>query len=381
MPGPSVIVVGGGTMGVAAAWALARAGARVVALERFTHVHDLGSHSGWTRIIRESYHEGAGYVPIVRRADALWRGLEERGGERLLVRTGMFECGPPEDREYAAALSACREAAVEHELLDAAECRRRFPFAVPEGWSGCFTPSGAYLRVGPCLDAMRREAMSLGAVFRYGARVTHVEPAARPRIALADGEVLEADRAVVCAGAYLPALMPAFLPRRLKVLRRVLAWTRPDPGEVRRLAALPVWGVFAPEGFFYGFPHNREGVEGFKLALHVPAGGGEEAGVDPEQVERAARPDDLAPLAAFIERYLPCARGEFVHAAVCLYTCTPSWDFAVDHVPGEPSTWVATGFSGHGFKFAPAIGELLAEAALRGEAPAALHAFARARHL
>ena len=379
MTGPRTIVVGGGTMGLAAAWALARRGARVTVLERFSHVHDRGSHSGFTRIIRESYHEGAGYVPLVRRADALWRELGERVGEALLIRTGMFECGPPGEPGYEATLAACREAEVEHELLTAAEARRRLPFFVPDGWSGVLTPSAGYLRVGPCLDALRREAMSLGTDFRYGARVRELALGDRARVLLDDGEVLPADRVVVAAGAYLPELLPGFLPGRLTVLRRVLAWTRPRPEERERLAAMPVWGVFAPEGFFYGFPHAREGVEGFKLACHVPLGG--EVGVDPDAVDRAVHPADLTPLAAFLERHLPAARGEFVHAAVCLYTCTPSWDFAIDHVPGDSRAWVAGGFSGHGFKFAPAIGELLAEAIVTGEAPAALRPFARARHL
>lgn len=379
MTGPRTIVVGGGTMGLAAAWALARRGAEVTVLERFSHVHDRGSHSGFTRIIRESYHEGAGYVPLVRRADALWCELGERVGEALLVRTGMFESGPADDPGYLATVAACREAGVAHEELAADAARRRFPFLVPDGWSSVFTPSAGYLRVGPCLDALRREAMSFGAEFRYGARVRELALSDRARVLLDGGEVLPADRVVIAAGAHLPELLPGFLPGRLSVLRRVAAWTRPRPEEAIRLAGLPVWGVFAPEGFFYGFPHAREGVEGFKLACHVPQES--EAGVDPETVDRAVHPADLTPLAEFIARYLPAARGEFVHAAVCLYTCTPSWDFVIDHVPGDSRAWVAGGFSGHGFKFAPAIGELVAEAILTGEAPAALRPFARARHL
>jgi glycine/D-amino acid oxidase-like deaminating enzyme len=222
--------------------------------------------------------------------------------------------------------------------------------------------------------------MSLGTEFRYGVRVREIAPGERPRVLLDDGALLPADRVLVTAGAYLPALLPGFLPRRLKVLRRVLAWTRPDPREVARLAAMPVWGVFAPEGFFYGFPHGREGVEGFKLACHVPAGAAVEEGVDPERVERTVHAGDLAPLTEFLTRYLPAARGEFVRAAVCLYTCTPSSDFVIDHVQGDRRVWVAGGFSGHGFKFAPALGELLAEAVETGDAPAPLRVFARARH-
>lgn len=380
--GPKVIVIGGGTMGAATAWALAARGAEVTVLERFSAVHAFGSHSGYTRIIRESYHEGAGYVPLVRRADALWQQLGERAGVPLLVRTGMIECGPASDPEYQGALAACRSAQVAHELMDAAAARRRFPIAVPEGWTACFTPSGGYLRVGPCLEALRREAMSSGTCFRDGVHVREVALGERPRVLLDDGTLLPADRVVVTAGAGLPGLLPGFLPGKLKVLRRVLAWTRPDPAEIARLAAMPVWAVFAPEGFFYGFPHGDEGVTGFKLACHVPAPEAlaAEAGVDPERVDRAIHAGDLAPLSRFLSEYLPAARGEFVHATTCLYTCTPSTDFVIDHVQGDRRVWVAGGFSGHGFKFAPAIGELVAEAVVSGDAPAPLRAFARARH-
>ncbi|MDC0675847.1 N-methyl-L-tryptophan oxidase [Nannocystis radixulma] len=378
--GPKVIVIGGGTMGSATAWALAARGAEVTVLERFSHVHEYGSHSGFTRIIRESYHEGAGYVPLVRRADALWQAVGERVGERLLVRTGMVEFGPESDPEYQGAIAACRAAEVAHELMDAAEARRRFPIAVPDGWTACFTPSGGYLRVGPCLEALKREAMSLGSDWRTGVRVREVALGERPRVLLEEGTLLPADQVVVTAGAYLPELLPGFLPGKLKVLRRVLAWTRPDPREVPRLAAMPVWAGFTPQGFMYGFPHGDEGVTGFKLACHVPTADPEEAAVDPERVDRSIHPADLAPLAGFLDAYLPAGRGEFVHATVCLYTCTPSTDFVIDHVPGDRRVWVAGGFSGHGFKFAPAIGELVAEAVVTGEAPEALRAFARARH-
>lgn len=380
MAGARVIVVGGGTMGAAVAWALAARGAQVTVLERYSHVHALGSHSGFTRVIRESYHEGAGYVPLVRRADALWQVLGERAGAPLLVRTGMIECGPAEDEGYASAIAACASAGVAHERMDAAEARRRFPLAVPEGWSACFTPSGGYLRIKPCLDALRREAMSFGAVFREGVQVREVALGELPRVLLDDGTLLPADRVVVTAGAYLPGLLPGFMPGRLKVLRRVLAWTQPSAREIARLAGMPVWAVFAPEGFFYGFPHGHEGVSGLKLACHVPAGVSAEDGVDPERVDRMVHPGDLAPLRDFLARYVPTAVGEFVHATVCLYTCTPSTDFVIDHVQGDRRVWVAGGFSGHGFKFAPALGELLAEAVLSGEAPAPLQAFARARH-
>jgi len=378
---PRVVVVGGGTMGLASAWALARAGAEVTVLERFEHVHGRGSHGGHTRIIRESYHEGAGYVPLVRRAMRLWDDLSERTGTRLLVRTGMVELGPDDDPDLRAAISACAQSGVSHEVVGAAAARRRWPFVVPDGWSACHTPAAGYLRVGPCLDALRREAEAAGARVRHHAPVRElVRDAAGVHVALESGERVHADLAVVAAGAYLSGLLPEFLPGKLKVVRRVLAWTRPAEQERARLAGLPVWAVFG-QGFVYGFPWVDEGVDGFKLACHVAAAGADaDPGEDPETVDRDVHPADLGPLAAFLDGRLPAGRGPFVAATVCLYTCTPSWDFCVDFVPGDPRVIVAGGFSGHGFKFAPAIGEAVAQALLAGHTPPALAAFALARH-
>lgn len=383
MPAPRVIVIGGGTMGLASAWALARRGAHVTVLERHGHVHELGSHGGHTRIIRESYHEGAGYVPLVRAAARLWDELSDRTGERLLVRTGMLELGPPDDPGYVATLAANVASEVAHTRHSAAEARARWPFVIPDGWEAMFTPAAGYLRVKPCLDALRSEAEAHGAKIVHHARVVALEPhAAGVRVRLASGETLQADLAVVTAGAYLPDLLPQFLPDRLKVVRRVLAWTRPDPARQATLAALPVWATFGPEGFNYGFPWSREGVEGFKLACHFTADGGQaDRGEHVETVDREVHPADLAPLAAFIDRYLPAARGPFIAATVCLYTCTPGLDFAIDRLPDSPRVLVAGGFSGHGFKFAPAIGELVATGLLTGSLPPELAPFARARHL
>ncbi len=384
MAAPRVIVVGGGTMGLASAWALARRGAQVTVLERFEHVHTRGSHGGHTRIIRESYHEGASYVPLVREAARLWNELSERTGESLLVRTGMVELGPPDAPDYVATIAANLASGVVHREYEAAQARQRWPFVVPDGWRVCHSPEAGYLRVGPCLTALRREAEAAGAIVRNHVEVRELLRGADGVTALlASGERVRGDLAVVAAGAYLPRLLPEFLPQRLKVVRRVLAWTRPEAAQREALAGLPVWCVFGPGGFMYGFPWIDEGIDGFKLACHWPGqlSHGGDRDEDAETVDREVHATDLAPLAGFLDSYLPSARGPFVAASVCLYTCTPSWDFAIDWLPGDPRVVVAGGFSGHGFKFAPAIGVAVADGLLRGELPPALRGFSRAGHL
>lgn len=370
MTQPSVIVVGGGTMGLASAWALARRGAAVTVLERFGHVHDRGSHSGHTRIIRQAYHEGSSYVPLVQQADREWLALGQRAGQELLRRTGLLLFGPPDDPELGAAMATCREHDLPHEIVPGDEASARWPFTIPRDHLACFDPSGGYLRVKPCMDALAQEARDAGAVLRHGVQVVGLEHGERLHVRLADGTRLPADRVVVTAGAWLPELFPWLLSGRLVRQRRILAWTEPAPEHHAALAAMPVWGAFLPEGFYYGFPYGDEGTLGLKLAVHTSSRQpGLSTPVDPDTVDRQAHPADLDPLRRVLAEHLPRGLGPFTATHACLYTNSPSMDFVIDRLPGDPRVIVAGAFSGHGFKFAPAIGLHVAELLLDDAAP------------
>jgi len=362
---PHVIVVGGGTAGLASAWRLAERGARVTVLDPHEAPHDEGSHGGFTRVTRHAYHEGTAYVPLVREADDLWCALESTAGE-LLVRTGMIEYGPPDNADFRAVVDACLACDIEHRMLDASALRAQYPVSVPDHWQGCFTPSGGYLRVGACLHAMRSRAESHGAVIRSGVRATAVESG---RV-VTDHGVFEADAIVLAAGVQTPALLPAG-ERPLSVTRRVLFWLRPTVVP----QSLPVWGAMVPGGFFYGFPYGEEGQQGLKLACHTSdAIPGLDAPIDPDAVDRTLHPEDWAPVEAFLRAHMPSVGVEIAAHKVCMYTVTPSWDFLVDRHPAMPGVVVASGLSGHGFKFAPVLGRLVAELVLDEAEP--LPAFA-----
>ena len=372
-----VVVVGGGVMGCAVARALAQRGAKVRVLERFSHVHTRGSHGGFTRVIRHAYHEGQDYLPLIDEADASWEALGEARGERLLERAGLLEFGDPSDATYQAAVQALVTHGVTHESFDAATAMQRWPIELPEHWQASLSPQSGYLRVGACMDALRAEAQAAGARFDYGVHVREViRGGADLRVLVDAGEVIACDRVVLCAGAYAAQLLPGLFRHSKRgfvyALRRVLAWTQPAPEAVDAFERIPVWGAMTPQGFFYGFPLHDEGVRGFKLACHSRSEAESATGsnaalsdwdsaVDPESVSRALRADDLRPLERFLDRYMPLARGPFVHHEVCMYAQSVDGDFIVDLDPRDERVCVAAGFSGHGFKFAPAIGQLVAD--------------------
>ena len=363
--GPSVLIVGGGTMGLAAAANLAQRGASVTVLERHDIGHELGSYTGFTRVFRHAYHEGSFYVPLARESDAAWQEL----GDDLLVRTGLLEFGPEGHGDLHDLLDAIKATGVEHELIEPAAARERWPFHIPDGWTVCFTPSGGYLRVSKCLDALRSKAAAGGATIRTNARVTGIKLGSPPAVILEDNTELSADKIIVAAGTGLPSILPD-LPIELTCMRRALMWTTPAEEHREALSKLPVWGALVPEGFYYGFPYGDEGIPGLKLAVHrsdfIPE---LDDHVDPETVDRSLRDVDRTPAEDFLHLYFPTGQGEVSAHRVCMYCTTPTWDFLVDRHPQCESVVIAGGFSGHGFKFAPAIGRLVTELALDDATP------------
>jgi len=381
-----VIVVGGGAVGLACAASLARRGAQVLVLERFGHVHELGSHGGDTRVTRQAYHEGSAYVPLVRESEAEWERLERAeggaGAGSILVRCGLVEAGAPGHPDFRAVLRACETQGIEHVLHDARALAERTGIRVDPSWIGCEMPSGGYVRVAPALDGLRRSAIAAGAQCRYGAQVNELIHSGQTlRVLLESGEVLPAAHVVVAAGAYIAPLLPSRLRSLFAVRRRVLAWSTPPPEARERLRRMPVWAVFGEGEMVYGFPYGATVGRGFKLARHRYHAPGDRPGLSAEAVDRSVGAADLEPLAGFLNDHIPAAVGPWAHAKVCLYTCTPSGDFLVDRHPDDPRVILAGGLSGHGFKLAPALGRLVGDLVDRGGRTELPAIFSWSRHL
>ncbi len=358
--GVDVVVVGLGGMGSAAAYHLARRGARVLGVDANPPGHALGSSHGTSRIIRKAIYEAPEYVPLVLRAYDLWRDLEAASGRPLLTITGRLLLGPPDSRTVRGMLHSARTHGLAHEVLDAAAVRARFPgFAPDEEMVGVHEPDGGMLDPEGCIAAHLDLAARHGARLRHGEGV--VEWAASGcgvRVRLASGERVVADRLVLAAGPWLPRLA-AELRLPLQVTRQTIAHFEPRLPERFSLPSCPVFGLQTPLGQFYGTPAGP-GV-GLKIGQH---NAGEPC--TPETVRRAVAAPEVEHLRAVLDRYLPGAAGRFERALSCLYTHTPDGHFIIDRHPEQPQISFVSACSGHGYKYCAVIGEIMAELALEG---------------
>ncbi len=353
-----VVVVGLGAMGSAALYHLARGGVRVLGLERYAPGHGHGSSHGLTRIIRLGYFEHPSYVPLLRRAYALWRELEAACGRRLLHVTGIAEIGPPDGVLVQGTLASVQRHAIRHEILPARELTRRFPaFRLAPDDIGVVQPDGGFLEVEQAIAAFITLATAAGAEVRTGHVVQAIEPAAGAVRIVTDRGAIEAGTVVAAAGPWTGSLFPK-LP--LRVTREVMGWFEPTDMSLFAPGRFPVFILESRHGMHYGVPPH--GGAGVKVAKHHHRN----QTVDPEAYDRTVSADDEALIRAAIADHIPAANGQLLDAKTCLYTMTPDGDFIIDRLPGAENLIVASPCSGHGFKFAPVIGEILADLATTG---------------
>ncbi len=350
-----VAVIGLGAMGGAAVYHLARRGRRVVGFDRFPPGHEHGSSHGATRIIRLGYYEHPSYVPLLRRAYSLWGELEAAAGEKLLRITGIAEIGSPNGILVAGTLAAARIHALPHCVLAAPDLMRRFPaFRVPAEFVAVVQPDGGFLKVEPALNAHLELAKAAGAELRIET-VCAIEPRNGGVRIVTDRGALDAGAAIVAAGPWVTKLLPE-LPVPLRVTRQVMAWFEPVDPALFAADKFPVF-MIESEGIHYGIPLHADGV---KLGKHYHR----DETVDPDRVDRSISAADEAVIRSVL-KYLPAANGRIRKAKTCLYTMTSDGDFLLDRVPGS-NILVASPCSGHGFKFAPVIGEILADLVIEG---------------
>lgn len=354
-----VIIVGLGGMGSAAAWHLARRGQRVLGLERFDIPNAMGSSHGVTRIIRLPYYEDPAYVPLLRRAYALWREAEAATGERLLFTTGSIDGGLEDAEVFQGALDSAQLHGLPHEVLTGDEVNARFPgYGLPSRMRAVFQPEGGFIASEHAITAHCRLAQAQGADLRARERVLGWD--ARPggegvRVTTEKGQY-EAGRLLLTAGAWMADLAP-LLAGRAVAERQVLAWLQPHHPALFQPDRFPVFNLAVEEGRYYGLPIHE--VPGFKFGrYHHRAETG-----PAETMRREVDAEDERLLRQFAQRYFPAGSGATMALRACIFTNTPDEHFILDHHPEFPQVTLASPCSGHGYKFCSVIGEILADLA------------------
>jgi len=358
-----VAVVGLGGMGSAALCHLARRGVRAIGIERFERLHEQGASTGESRIIRKAYFENSAYVPLLERTYQLWRDLERESHRTLLDLVGVLLVGAPERESVSGALQTAKIYDLPLEEFDATQIARHFPGTLPrpdeigllERDAGIVFPE---LALGTHLDM----AALHGAEMRFDSRVQSWKRSDGVHsLELEDGTAIEADRLIFCPGMWTAALL-ADLALPLRVQRNVQLWFEPTTSHFNRgsFPAFLVERLDLPAPL-YGFP----AIDGaLKAALHKFGNF-----LDPERIDRRIRDDDVVVVGNALDEWLPGAAGSYLRGRVCTYTLTPDSNFIVDKHPHDPSVTIACGFSGHGYKFCPVIGEILSQLSLDGGTP------------
>jgi sarcosine oxidase len=343
-----VIVVGLGAMGSAATYALAARGLRVLGLDRYQPPHRQGSHHGESRIIRKAYYEHPAYVPLLERAFAAWRELEERAHATLFRRTGGLMIGAESGELVPGVLASARAHRLPHEVLSSDALAARYPqFRADRSMIAVWEEDAGILYPEACIRAFLEGARAANAELRYGEAVQEWTCGPGVRVSTAQG-AYSGGALVLTPGAGMGELV-AELRTQLRIEQQVFAHFAPvSERAALEMCGLPIFCFEEPDGaFYYGFPDLGSGC---KIGRHHGDA-------------------DIADLRAFLDRRLPQASGALQASDVCLYTNTPDFHFVVDRHPHHAEVILASVCSGHGFKFAAVMAEIIAEL-VQGKRPA-----------
>jgi len=355
-----VVVVGLGAMGSATLYALAQRNVRVIGIDRFDPPHELGSSHGESRAFRMAYFEDPAYVPLLRLALHQWRKLETYTGERVLTVTGILEAGYPGAPDVKNSLMSSIQHQLPHEVLQASEVNRRFPaFCLPRDWDCVFQPDGGVLLPEKAIRLFLSAGRTLGAQVLTNTVVRAVCPIRdHIEVVLESGQVIKSRSVVIAAGPWITRLLPE-LGAHLALTRQPLVWFAPKYPDLVGDDRMPVFSLQTNNDSIYGFP-NAFG-SGVKVASHLS--GGNLSSPDESRAEVSA--EEISTLQSALKQYVPAAAGDACRSTTCVYTRATDEHFVLGLHPDHPKLVVASPCSGHGFKFASVLGQVLADLATK----------------
>lgn len=357
MQSADVIVLGVGGMGSAACYHLAKRGVSVLGIEQYSTGHDRGSSHGDTRIIRQAYFEHADYVPLLKRAYELWNSLSEECGQKLFHKTGVVFFGEVQSNLITLILKSATLHGIPVQVLDREQAVKKWPgYVPPQNFQAVFEPGAGYLEVENCVRAHASLAKKMGATIVSDQKVLEWREQNGEITVVTDKNTYHAKKLVVTAGAWNKNFLKD-LNISLKVHRNIALWYKADDRYLKE-KGMPCFGMEVPEGFIYGFPQIDE--FGVKVALHKPGNFVEDA----YHVDREVHASDRTIVESCLKKYLPGLDVKKpLKQSVCFYTMSKDEHFIIDKHPQHKNVVFAAGFSGHGFKFASVVGEILADLA------------------
>lgn len=355
-----VIVLGLGVMGSAAAWHLARAGQRVLALEQYEVDHGFGSSIDASRIFRYAYDYPA-YVALARAAYPMWKALQADTGVKLMQYTGALDFGRADARTLLAFRETLIATGIEHQWLTPAEVAQQVPqFRLDDDMMAIYHAEAGYLAAGRCVATLVQEARRQGAVIQTNARVQQVTAQADSVSVRTNTDTYSAARLVITAGGWTgPLLRQLDLDLPLNPTRQQVLYFETQAIEQFEPERCPVY-ITHGEPWYYGLP-SVDG-SGFKTAVHNTR----DVGIDPDTMSRTVDPTHVDHVRSFLRRHIPLADSPLRSSKTCIYTMTPDEHFIVDRHPAYPHIALGAGFSGHGFKFGILIGQILTDLLLQG---------------
>ncbi|OLS35882.1 N-methyl-L-tryptophan oxidase [Bacillus sp. MRMR6] len=357
-----VIIIGAGSMGMAAGYYLSKRGKKTLLLDSFSPPHNKGSHHGETRIIRYAYAEGEEYVPFILKARDLWTELERMTGKQLLIPTGVLSVGNRESDFLKNVIASSNKYSLPLEVLEPLDVQNRWPHVtIPRDFVGCFEPTSGVLKCEESIKAYQELAEMNGATIQINSRVKEIMIHNEKVTVKTDDKTFYSDALVVSAGAWsgdLLSMLDLELP--LTPIRKTFAWFDADEN-LYRSNSFPAFAFETPQGLYYGFP-SIDGA-GLKVGRHD---GGDPIHPDQEMLGFGALAEDEGDLVHFLEHYIPDI-GQLKYGKTCMYTVTPDEKFIIDLHPKYSNVAIAAGFSGHGFKFSSAVGQALSNLITSGK--------------
>lgn len=360
-----VIIAGAGSMGMSAGYYLSRKDLNVLMIDANDPPHAYGSHGGDTRLIRHAVGEGPQYVPLALRSQELWNELQTHSNDEIFRQIGILNFGYKGSEFLEKTIEGAREYNLEIETLTAEEIQKRWPGVHGKDLEiGYYEKKGGVIMGENAIRAYRRLALAAGAELLIDTPVKSIQPEKDTVTVETGNDTFTADKLILSAGARNGRMLKDLgLNLNLQPSRRTIAWFEADE-ELYSSDHFPGFIGRSRYGSYYGFS-SIDGT-GVKIGRYD---GYEEDDNEPEHMnmEFGAFDRDEGDLRTYLKEHMAGANGKVNKGVSCIFTNTPNDDFIIDQHPKHDNIYVAGGFSGHGFKYVPVVGEILTDLVTEGK--------------